>query len=398
MRNLRSLPLALIVSLAFAAPADAGPSDALQVYGAVSYGHDSNLLRVPDNAPGFDNTREDSWWTREYGLVFDQAYSRQRISLVAKLSRTNFDHFDQLNYDGKDLQANWYWQISNYLDGKIGTTYQQVLAPYTDFSSDERNLRTTRSQFAQGAWRFHSSWSARAGFQRDKYSYELVSQRYNNRTEDASEFELDYLASNGSTVGLQARCVKGEYPYLRLVNAFSFNDNFTQDELRLHVNWITSGASTLDALVGYTSRKQPSFGASRTKGVAGTIRAIYRPRGKMTYNAAIWRDFAPLESMAVSYTLNKGASLGAQWDVTYKVKVTADIVAERRNYSARAAFSNSDDPGDLIRTARLQTTWSPWPTVQVSAGVAHQARSGSVVLGTSNFKSSSATVSASAQF
>jgi hypothetical protein len=36
--------------------------------------------------------------------------------------------------------------------------------------------------------------------------------------------------------------------------------------------------------------------------------------------------------------------------------------------------------------------------VQVSAGLAHQARSGSVVLGTGSFKSNSVTLSANAQF
>jgi hypothetical protein len=52
----------------------------------------------------------------------------------------------------------------------------------------------------------------RAGFQRDKYTTKLQRQRFNNRTEDASELELDYLPRSGSTVGLVARHVKGKYP------------------------------------------------------------------------------------------------------------------------------------------------------------------------------------------
>jgi exopolysaccharide biosynthesis operon protein EpsL len=398
MPNLRLRPLELLICFMPAAQAGAGPSDALHLYGGVSFGHDDNLLRVSDRSAGFGNTREDSWWTREYGLVFDKTYSRQQIAVVAKFSNTNFDHFKQLNYAGKDLQANWHWQIGNYLDGRIGTTYQRLLAPYTDFSTDQRNVRTTRSQYAEGAWRFHSSWRARAGFKRDKFDYELISQRYNNRTEEASELELDYLMSNGSTAGLLAHRLKGTYPYLRPFDAFGLNDNFMQNELRMHMKWIATEASTLDASIGYTSRKQPSFDESRTNGVAGTIRATYQPRGKMTYNAAIWRDFAPLESTLVSYTLNKGASLGAQWDATEKIKINADLIAERRSYRARTTVSNPRDLGDSIRTARVQATWLPSPGVQVSSGVAHQARSGSLTLGTGNFTSNSITLSASVQF
>jgi exopolysaccharide biosynthesis operon protein EpsL len=399
MLNPRVRPLALLVCLAFAVPAGAGPGDALHVYGGVAYGHDDNLLRVPDGSPGFDNTREDSWWTSEAGLLFDKTYSRQRIAIVAKLSHTSFDHFEQLDYDGRDMQANWFWQLGNHLEGKAGATYQKVLAPYTDFASSERNLRTSRSKYVEGAWRFHSAWRARAGFQRDEYTYELDSQRYNNRTEDASELELDYLARSDSTVGLVARRVKGKYPYPRPVGPFTFNDNFTQEELKLRVKWIATGSTTLEALVGYTSRKQPSFGEGRTKGVAGKIKAIYQPRGKMTWNAAVWRDFAPLESTVVSYTLNKGASVGAQWDATAKIKVNADFIAERRNYRARAdGVSATGDLQDSIRTARLQAIWSPRPTVQVAAGFAHQERSGSVTLGTASFTSNSMTLSANAQF
>lgn len=406
MSNPRARPLALLVCFAVALPAAppafARPSDALHAIGSLAYGHDDNLLRVPDGNPGFDNTRADSWWTREAGLAFDKTYGRQRIAAVAKLSKTDFDHFRQLDYDGKDLRADWYWQLGRRLQGKAGASYQQVLAPYTDFLSSERNLRKSRSTYLEGTWRFHAAWAARAGFQRDKYEYDLASQRFNNRTEDASELELDYLARSDSTVGLVARRVKGKYPFPRPVGPFTVNDNFTQDELKLRVKWNATGATSVDALVGHTRRKQPSFGAGTTSGVAGKVKATWQPRGKLTWNAAVWRDFAPLESTVVSYTLNKGASAGVQWDATAKISVNADLVAERRNYNAREGgtlpAALGDALRDSIRTASLRATWSPRPTVQVSAGVARQARSGSAALGTSSFKSNSMTLSASAQF
>jgi outer membrane receptor protein involved in Fe transport len=132
--------------------------------------------------------------------------------------------------------------------------------------------------------------------------------------------------------------------------------------------------------------------------VAGKVKATYQPRGKMTYNAAVWRDFAPLESTVVSYTLNKGASVGAQWDATAKIRVNADAIYERRNYNARETSASLGDIRDSIRTGSLSATWAPRPTVQVTAGLAHQSRSGSVVLGTGSFTSNSLTLSASAQF
>jgi exopolysaccharide biosynthesis operon protein EpsL len=394
-------PLALSLCAVLAVAAHAGPNDALHPYAALGYGHDDNLLRVPDNLPGFDNTRADSWWEREGGLIFDKTYSRQRISVIAKLSKYDFDHFKQLNYDGKDVQANWYWQLGNHLEGKLGATYEQTLAPYTDFASDQRNLRRSRSRYAEGTWRFHPSWRVRAGFQRDVYAYELAGERFNNRTEDASELELDYLARSDSTVGLVARRVKGHYPYPRPIGQQVLNDDFTQDELKARVKWNVTGSSSIDALVGYTRRDQPSYGPGKTSGAAGRVNLSWQPVGKVSWTGSVWRDFAPLESTLVSYTLNSGAAVGAQWDATAKIRVNADYSAERRSYNARRALILSGTGGDLrdsIRTGSLRATWTPRPLLQVSVGAARQSRSGSQLIGTGSFKSNSVTLSANAQF
>jgi exopolysaccharide biosynthesis operon protein EpsL len=401
MSTSRVRPLALLICSAIAVaavPAGAGPNDALHVYGGVAYGHDDNLLRVPENQPAFDNTRADSWWTREGGLIFDNTYGRQHITLIAKLSRTTFDHFRQLDYNGKDLRADWNWQLGNHLEGRAGWSYEQVLAPYTDFRGDQRNLRKTRSEYVEGAWRFHSAWKVRAGFRRDNYSYEAKSNLFNNRTEDATELELDYLARSESTVGLVARHVKGSYPFPRPIAPSIFNNDFTQDELKVRVHWMATGSTTIDALVGYTRRDQPSFGPGTTSGAAGKINATYQPRGKMTYKAAVWRDFAPLESTLVSYTLNDGASIGAQWDATARIRIDGDAIYERRNYNARREFAGDNDLRDSIRTISMRASWLPRPTVQVQAGYAHQQLSGSPILGTGSFTSNSVTLNANAQF
>ena len=391
-------PLGLLLCTLFALPAGAGRNDALHLYAETAYGHDDNLLRVPDGQPGFDGTRADSWWQREGGLIFDNSYGRQRISAVAKLSKYKFNHFRQLDYDGKDLQATWFWQLGSHLDGKVGTACEQVLAPYTDFASSERNLSRTRSRFVDGSWRLHPSWRLRAGMQRDRYDHVLAAQRINDRTERAAEAELDYLPAGGSTLGLVARRVRGTYPYLRRVGPFLIDDGFTQDELKARVLWLATGSTRIDALVGGTRRDQPSYGRDPTRGITGKIKATLQPRGSTTLDAIVWRDFAPLESTTVSHTLNRGAGVGAQWEATARLRVRLDAAVERRRYGTRAPFAAAGDIRDALRTGSLGATWSPRPAVQVSATLAHQARTGSALLGTETFRSTSATLSVSAQF
>jgi exopolysaccharide biosynthesis operon protein EpsL len=379
------------------APALAAPSDALHVFGGLGYGHDDNLLRVPDGAPAFDNQLGDSWYQADVGLLFDHAYSRQRISAQAKLSKVKFDHFRQLDYDGKDLQARWDWQAGNRLEGALGAAYNQTLAPYTDFHSDQRNLRRQRRFFVDGAWRIHPSYRVRAGAAREKSSYEQVLLSFNDRTEDAYEAGLDYLPKSGSEIGFVLRKVKGKYPNRRPFGQQLLNDDYDQDEVKARVLWLASGTTTVQALAGWAKRRQPALGDD-TSGFNGRVSAEYKPNGKLTYTAALWRDFAPLESTFVNYTLNKGASLAAGWDASAKTRLEASANYERRNYNARFLGIANGGLNDSIRSASVRATWSPRKALHLSAALAHQARSGSAFLGTGKFSSTSIVLNATAQF
>lgn len=394
--------MAVIIGAAFtlsALPAHAAPpEEGMRLYGGIGWAYDDNLLRVPDNERPFKGKRGDSYRTVEGGLVYNKRISRQRISATAKVSKVKFDTFEQLDYDGRDLQALWNWELGRLFEGRAETSYAQVLAPYTDFRSNERNLRQQRHHLFDAALKMHPSWKLRAGVARDRFTYELLAQRFNNRTEEAAEVELMYTPRSGSSVGLVARRVRGTYPFRRPQRPDLLTDDFTQDELKARVNWYATGSTTLQGLVGYVRREQPSFGEGTTSGVNGRVTALYQPRGKVIYNAAVWREFAPIESTVVSYTLNKGASLGASWAATAKLKVDASAVYEKRSYNARRAFAGSNDLNDAIRSANLRATWQVKRKVQVVAGYSHQSRSGSPVLGTGKFDANVVQVSANVLF
>lgn len=394
-RTLASLAGSLWLSLpALAAP----PEEGMQLIAGIGWAYDDNLLRVDDNEQPFDGRRSDSFRTLEGGIVYNKRISRQRIEATAKVSKVAFDHFDQLDYSGRDLVGTWFWEVGNKFEGRAETLYIQTLAPYTDFDSDERNLRQQRRNMFDAGWKLHPDYKLRIGAVRDKYSYDLTAQRFNNRTEKSYETELLYQSKSGSSVGVVARRVKGTYPYRRPFNNNVLTDDFTQDELKARVNWLATGATTVQALAGYVRRDQPSYGEGKTSGFNGRITGIYTPRGKTSYTGAAWREFAPIESPNLSYTLNKGVSLGASWFASDKLRVDAGATYEKRNYTARVVFAGSDTLTDAIRSASVRALWQVRPKVQVLASYAYQARSGSPVLGTGKFDANTVQVSANVLF
>ena len=398
-----SLPRRTLATLAgslwLAVPALAAPpKEGMQFIAGIGWAFDDNLLRVADDAPPFDGRRSDAYRTLEGGVVYKKRISRQRIEASAKVSKVKFDHFDQLDYSGRDLVGTWFWEAGKQFEGRAETLYVQTLAPYTDFNSDERNLRQQRRTMFDAGWKLHPDWKLRAGAARDKYTYALPAQRFNNRTEKVYETELLYQPGSGSSVGLVARRVKGAYPYRRPFADNVLTDDFTQDELKARVHWLATGATTVQALAGYVRRDQPSYGAGTTSGFDGRVTVLFSPQGKLSYTGAVWRAFAPIESPSVSYTLNRGLSLGASWSASAKLMVDAGAVYEKRDYTARTVFAGSDDLGDAVRSASLRATWQVRPTLQVSASYAYQARTGSPVLGTGKFGSNMVMASANLLF
>jgi exopolysaccharide biosynthesis operon protein EpsL len=373
--------------------------DGLHVNAGVSWHHDDNLLRVPDDDPGYGGQRGDNWRQVDAGASFEHLYGRQRVQASVQLSQVNFDHFSQLDYDGKDARATWFWQLGNHLEGRLGASYVELLAPYTDLRTSERNLRVQHSTFFEGAWQPHPRWRARLGFQEDRYSYELFSQRPNNRRERAVESGVDYVAPSGSEAGLVLRRLEGRYPYRR---PFALaTDDFEQDEYRLRVNWLASAKTTVSLLAGWTARDQGAFGPGRVSGVTGRLAVAYEASAKTSVNAAIWRDFAPIESNVVSYTLNRGASIAAAWQATAKVQAGASVAFEQRDYSVRNALPPARgrvDLDDSLRTAGLNLRYMPMQKMQLGVTVARQVRSGSLALGIGAFRSTSVGISASIAF
>ncbi|MGZ3180907.1 MAG: XrtB/PEP-CTERM-associated polysaccharide biosynthesis outer membrane protein EpsL [Telluria sp.] len=393
----RRLALGLLLLSAYGAPALAGDGDALHPYVGVVYSHDDNLLRLPDGASD-NGLRGDNMQQATAGLIFDHSYSLQELFGSVKLNKVRFERFSQLDYDGKEALGRWNWQVGPDWSGRLEGAYNQVLAPYTDFHSNERNLRNEHRAFFEAMWRFAASMRVRGAVQQDKFTYDLASQQFNNRTEKLSEFGVDWLARSGNYAGLVARRLRGDFPNKHTLNGVSIDEGFDQDELKARVNWKGSGITTVDVLAGWARRKHKFFTERDASGANGRATVTWAPHGKTTLTAAAWREFAPIESNVVSYSLNKGASLAAAWQVTGKSRVDASTTYERRAFNARVALPSGVDFSDSLRTHSVGVTTNPTRHIQLSLTAYRQTRGGSAELGLGSFKANGVSFSANAQF
>jgi exopolysaccharide biosynthesis operon protein EpsL len=381
----------------FSGAAHAALSDTIHPFAVIGYTYDDNLLRLPDDYLAIPE-RSDRATQGQAGITFERPIGRQVLSGTAKVSRVTFDRFEQLNYNGKDANADLAWQLGNRFSGKLGASYNQTLTPFSDTLTDQRNLRTTRRSYANGAWQFHPSWRVRASFTHTEFDYELLVQRVNNRTDDLAELGGDYVARSGSKVGLVLRQLKGQYENPRRFNGVSIINDFKQKELKANIDWLATPITRVQVLAGYAKREYEFFSVRDSSGFNGRATVRWAPLKKVSFNVETWREFAAVESLIVSNSLNRGASVGATWNATAKIQGTASLRHEKREFETLGTTGAGGDATDTSRSAQLGLVYSPTLSTQINLSIFRETRNGAELIGTNDYRAKGVSLNASMQF
>lgn len=394
-RRARPAPAALaLLCAAVCLPGHAALSDTIHPYAAVTYAYDSNLLRLEDDDP---EALSDKLRAVVAGVVFERPVGRQLFTGSAKVTRVSFSRFDQLDYNGKDADVNWKWQLGNNFSGNIGGSYLESLTPFADFHSSERNLRIQRGSYAEGAWRVLADWQVRARTQRDGFDYRLSTQRYLDRVERSNVVGFDYLGANGSTVGLQYTRLDGDYQNPARFGDLAGDRGFTQDKVQLKVHWKISGVTELELLAGRAERNYNVFSRLDASGTNGRVHVSWAPLGAVRFTGDLWREFSAFEGSNASYSLNKGASVGASWAATAKIQVDASYRHERRDFPGLAGSGVSLDGHDTTRGALASVTYTPRAGMQLVLSATRDSRQAGNFI-SSAYRAKGAALTASIQF
>ncbi|MRX11105.1 outer membrane beta-barrel protein [Pseudoduganella sp. FT25W] len=395
----RLSPLCRAVALALAAaaalPAQAQISDTIHPYILASINHDDNLLRQSADVGG---EQGDTYKSTEVGLSLERPFGRQILTGRVSASKVAFDRFNQLDYTGKNAEATLEWHLGNHLQGHLGGTYAQTLAPFADFHSEERNLRVARREFVDGAWNFHPTWQVHGAWSRDKYTYELDSQKYNNRIEDAGEVGVDYIAGTSSRIGLVARKLKGTYTDRQGFASILLDNGYDQDELKANIYWYVSGSTQLQFLGGKVRRTHAVFTIRDEEGANGRAVLYWIPTGKIKTTTKVWREFAAVEGSLINSALNRGASVEASYQATAKISATALAKTEKRKFTALPGVLSEGGLDDSTRSLQAGVNYAIYPSILLALSASHDRRTGSRAAGTNSYKANGVSFNVTAQF
>jgi exopolysaccharide biosynthesis operon protein EpsL len=363
------------VQLAFAQT-----TDSLRPFVKYSVLYDDNVLGLPSevsaiNAVGLDS-KADMSHTWEAGVLLDKKFGRQYFTGSLKAGQTRYDTYKALNFDGRDLMANWNWYLGNHLQGNIGATYARGLTPFTDIHQLVRNVRTQQREYFDAAWRLHPSWRLKTAASKYRLDYELPVQQPLNRTENRYDLGLDYLARSGSSIGLVFSNVKGSYPNRLQIESAALSNSYQQDEIKANIDWRVSGKTRLQLLAGPVSRSQDDPRVRDFNGLNARLTADWLATGKFTMTGALWRETGIVSDLSAVYSLNKGISVAPRWQVSEKILLEAQLKYEKRDFTQSLVVPSNffNARQDALRTASITLSYRPLRNTVIQTTIFHSSK------------------------
>ncbi|WP_242447257.1 XrtB/PEP-CTERM-associated polysaccharide biosynthesis outer membrane protein EpsL [Nitrosomonas supralitoralis] len=366
----------------------------IQPFGSYIFTADDNILRIRDKM-NTDSIANDSIrnaiiqkdlfdMTHRFtgGVILQKEISRQRLSANFNYSRVQFDRFSIMDNNLKNFSGNWNWLIGNQLEGNMGASYTQSLAPFL-FQPGIKSIRTELTEYINGGWRFHPRWRLNGEFTHYdlgiKAPPEVPRLRFLERTENQFEGGIDYVSSHGksgrNTVGVLFRHISGNFPF-EPTSAF-INNDYEQKEVMAKINWDVTGKSSFQVRGGWVERQNASAVQRDFSGFNARGIFQWRPTDKTGLTVSGWRETAARQNLTASFSINTGVSVIPFWNITEKVRMEGDFLYETRNFGNRV--TNLSDPEissalgvhNTIRNATVRLVYNPYLGLELSASAYH---------------------------
>lgn len=365
----------------------AAPGDTVQAYVSASVMHDDNLLRLsgdvdPVTVTGQPSTA-DTIKQCTLGLKVNWEQSRQQVVLDASVSESRFSRFTSLNYQGKNLQSRWNWQLGNSLSGGVGYNRNTSLGSFAEQQNLANNLTTQQNAFADGAWQVQPSLRLNGALTRSTYRIASNS-AYGNELMSYTVGAY-FTPPSGNEIGIRGVRQVQKYPVQQAFSGVPVDNGFNQDQLLATVYWLYSGYIRVNGQAGVVNRGHNQFSERDFSGktMRGTL--SWLGSGKSQVDLTAWDEVDAYDNLTTSYTRSKGVSLGPTWNPSGKLDISARLQRVRRDFLGdplSKLFPGLHIPirQDTVNSASLSVNYQPVRAVTISTSIQTERRSSNQAL------------------
>ena len=313
----------------------------------------------------------DVFTTAIVGASVKTSINRQQFLLDAAVSDNEYQSHSELNYTGSALAGGWQWSSGEGLFGAVSgnrTVTQNAIG--TSVNTTQRNLNTSQSSTALVGYEFGGGWQASGGVLQSSsvndqqvYGQALVSQ-YRGAFAGTT-----YVFASGNSMSLRTLTGTG-------TNVYDFNLRTT--EFRL--DSVTSQGSTVGAQIAYWQQSYVTQSQYDFSGMMGRLAATWQPTEKTSLQWALQRQLYGVPLANSVYTVNDSLTMIPTWQVLPKVALRGNVQRLIINYQGDPGGGNSGEV-DTFQTWGASIVWKPIENSEVSLTASQSDRSSNLSSG-----------------
>lgn len=356
----------------------------------LSVGHDSNVLRAPDNSA----LNQGDTYTTGYALIgIDKPYGRQHYFANATVRRTEYRDLDQLSNTGYDVNAGLDWEALDRLSGtlRFGLARARSQQNLDATVVTERNLETAKEFLARAQYGGQSILALEAEYAHRSIDYTATAFTTQENSSDSIRGGVLYNVSGALRLGAGVRYTDGKFPRAVQVAPGVFTeDKYTRRDLDLTARWVPSGASILNARLSYGKQENEALTNRDFSGTTGMVRWEWQPTGKLRFDTRLSRDTG-FETSFLAFGTGAGGTavgdtsrlttalqIGAIWDVTSKIAIDFDGRYTRRSLVNTGGITI--DEKDRAHMFGVGATYKPTRNTELGCKLSREQRNTSGTL------------------
>lgn len=338
--------------------------DSFTPYVTLRYTYDSNIYRLPDDAPEIGD-RDDNLLLLAVGAQSRIESGQQRYEFNAEINRTLFEAHDELDYTGGRALAQWDWATPN---GTTGTLAYAFLRSLRDFANQPgvdrvRDLRTEHRLDADALFALAGPYRVGIRGQLADIAFDPTERLDLQRT--VIGLNVGYASPTGSIVGLDAELMQGRYDTNK-------NADFDEFTVGPTLAWRPTESTDVDGRIGYTKRDNKSALREDYDAVTGELAIRFNNQAGRRLTARVYRDITNLGDEVAEYALITGISVEPAWQLSGALDLRLRATYEQRDFQATEAATNRKD--DVVAAGAF-VDWNLRRNVTVTFGGDMQRRS-----------------------
>lgn len=355
--------------------------DKIELYAAETVRVEDNVFRISDNVDSGaflgSSDKGDTITTTSAGINFDIPVSRQRFVARTRWDHVRYDRFSDLDSVDRDARLLWLWQLGNDLNGQLGYTETKALASFTNFQGRVPDPVKTKRPYANATYLLTPSWQLQAGVadQTQRHTHEL--RQANNIDQLMTDLTASYISTAQNKIGLSVRQEDGHYPQPQSVSGLLFDNDYVQRSVGVVTDWTLTGKSRVIARVDRVRRDYDELNQRNFDGTTFNAAYDWKATSKLALSAVARRDISSTEDIQTSFVLVKGFVLRPTFDLSEKIKLSANVDYSIREYLGDPGLTLGTTTArrDHVRIAAATVSYQPLRMLSLLLSWQHESRS-----------------------